>query len=661
YSVVNNRRQMTMKYPNDRLIEKNFDILDRLSNIKQGDNAIADYSYIGRSYRLLSKQFGNNDAVNYLYDQGRRMTSKEARNKNSDLINHYKYSYNKVHMKNYEQRMHENGIGDVFGYDAVYRLTNAKFNVPDQTVENPTGFEREKSIVLDHVDNITRIEEIKNGETSQVTTEIPLDTDYSKLNQYSRFDQWGLAYDKNGNLTQKGTQKMYFDFRNQAVRVTEGTTTTENKYDALGRRLQKVVTSGSQAYTENFYHSGHQVIEVRDGNDQVKRQFIYGNGIDEVIRMDAYYGSTITPYYFHTNAIGSTTAVADANGQVVERYKYSLFGMPTFMDAAGNEIPNSTIGNNILFQGREYEPETNFYYFRARHLDPIMGRFLQVDPMGYQDSMNLYQAFNMNPVNFVDPFGKDGYRMARANQYLADVLLYGEEEAARRLNKRDEELRRYAKAGIYFSDIGDYVSWCESTKELWNEFSLGNLWDFTIDTFAVMLPVVVSPTKFKKGLTVADELGELNKINDLAKAEKEIDKALDAFKTQDKVEDVLDTSRKGAFDFPEDPNVFTKQMGVEPTKVSVTQHGTTRMVWEPNSNTRIRFESHPEGLKVGDPGYNPRHHGSHYHIEIKPNNMTWNKAKKKNLIKKIKPEDYVPGMGTGLLPNEKLPGKVIEK
>jgi hypothetical protein len=35
-----------------------------------------------------------------------------------------------------------------------------------------------------------------------------------------------------------------------------------------------------------------------------------------------------------------------------------------------------------------------------------MGRFLSVDPMGYQDSMNLYQAFNQNPVNFVDPMGE---------------------------------------------------------------------------------------------------------------------------------------------------------------------------------------------------------------------------------------------------------------
>ncbi|MFC2146714.1 RHS repeat domain-containing protein [Acidobacteriota bacterium] len=344
-------------------------------------------------------------------------------------------------MKNYEQRMHENGIGDVYGYDAVYRLTYAKFNVPDPTAENPTGFDREKSIVLDHVDNITRIEETKNGETSQITTEIPPDTDFLKLNQYSRFDQWGLSYDKNGNLTQKSTQKMYFDFRNQAVRVTDGIATTENKYDALGRRLQKIINTISQSYTENFYHSGHQVIEVRDGNDQVKRQFIYGNGIDEVVRMDASSGSTVTPYYFHSNAIGSTTAVTDADGNVVERYKYGLYGMPTFMDAAGNEIPNSTIGNNILFQGREYEPETNFYYFRARHYDPIMGRFLSTDPIGYRDSMNPYQAFNQNPVNFVDPFGLE------TREELYDKILEYYKEEARQLHTGEDD---YQKRKHYF-------------------------------------------------------------------------------------------------------------------------------------------------------------------------------------------------------------------
>jgi len=69
----------------------------------------------------------------------------------------------------------------------------------------------------------------------------------------------------------------------------------------------------------------------------------------------------------------------------------------------------------------------NLFYLRARYFDPVMGRFLQTDPMGYKDSPNLYQAFNMNPVNFVDPMGK---WYIRDNTYdkmhnIANKILYG--------------------------------------------------------------------------------------------------------------------------------------------------------------------------------------------------------------------------------------------
>ncbi len=81
---------------------------------------------------------------------------------------------------------------------------------------------------------------------------------------------------------------------------------------------------------------------------------------------------------------------------------------PTVADFSdtGKSFDSFSIGNEILFQGRRYDKESNLYYYRARHYDPVMGRFLQNDPMGYHDSMNLYQAFNMNGVNYLDPFGK---------------------------------------------------------------------------------------------------------------------------------------------------------------------------------------------------------------------------------------------------------------
>jgi len=67
---------------------------------------------------------------------------------------------------------------------------------------------------------------------------------------------------------------------------------------------------------------------------------------------------------------------------------------------------HSTSDNELLYQGRRYDSKSNLYYYRARYHDPILGRFLSTDPMGYKDSMNLYQAFNMNGLNFVDPMGE---------------------------------------------------------------------------------------------------------------------------------------------------------------------------------------------------------------------------------------------------------------
>jgi RHS repeat-associated protein len=396
--------RQTIQYPNQRIIERDFDLLNRISKIKEGTNDLVSYECIGRTYRLLNKQYNNGDVIHYLYDQGRRLTSKETRNKNSDLINKYVYGYNKVNMKTFEQRIHDSGKGDVFGYDDVYRLTNVKFNAPDPTILDTPQFEKSETYQFDKVDNIRKIIETQNQTVNEITT--TMEGDNAKLNQYTTFDQWGLDYDLNGNMSQKGVQRFYYDYRNQLVRVVDGTTNTHLKYDTFGRRIEK--TTGSD--TVKYYYDGTQVIEERDGSDVVKRQLIYGNGIDELLIIVNYEGATAIPYYVHTNEIGSTTAITNQDGYIIERVSYDTFGMPTFTDYQTDPqnpiiVGSSVIGNDILFQGRRYDKETNLMYFRARYFEPIMGRFLQTDPMGYKDSMNLYQAFNMNPMNFLDPLG----------------------------------------------------------------------------------------------------------------------------------------------------------------------------------------------------------------------------------------------------------------
>ena len=173
----------------------------------------------------------------------------------------------------YEQREHGGNKGDVFAYDEFRRLKDVKFNSVDpQNHTDSTPFDKSWNATYDKVDNILNIVKTESGQPDDVIVPtIAQGSDDAKLNQYTEFDGWGLGYDKNGNTTQKGTQRYTYDYRNQIVEAEDGSSTTSFKYDALGRRVEK--RTGSNTAT-NYYYSGFQVIEERDGFDTLKKQFV---------------------------------------------------------------------------------------------------------------------------------------------------------------------------------------------------------------------------------------------------------------------------------------------------------------------------------------------------------------------------------------------------
>jgi RHS repeat-associated protein len=57
------------------------------------------------------------------------------------------------------------------------------------------------------------------------------------------------------------------------------------------------------------------------------------------------------------------------------------------------------------FTGREWEPESGLYYYRARYYDPKIGRFISEDPYRWLADANLYVYVRNNPVNRTDPTG----------------------------------------------------------------------------------------------------------------------------------------------------------------------------------------------------------------------------------------------------------------
>jgi RHS repeat-associated protein len=110
-------------------------------------------------------------------------------------------------------------------------------------------------------------------------------------------------------------------------------------------------------------------------------------------------------WYFQDGR-GNVSHLADDSNNLIERYTYDVYGMPTFYDGNNTLLGASAYDNRFLFEGSEYLPDLSMYDMRNRIYYPGIGRFLQTDPVGFQgDRRNLYRYCGNDPVDRSDPMG----------------------------------------------------------------------------------------------------------------------------------------------------------------------------------------------------------------------------------------------------------------
>jgi RHS repeat-associated protein len=164
------------------------------------------------------------------------------------------------------------------------------------------------------------------------------------------------------------------------------------------------------------------VVEERDASGTLTAFNLYA-GLDRLL-LGRDYGTGAT-YWTQTDHLGSVESLTDAAGTVVERYSYGSFGRlsvlaPDFSPRASAPLIPFT------YTGREWEPEVGMYFFRARFMDPRLGRFISQDPLGVAASgLNLQAYVDNNPVGYTDPLGleKSDSNSASVKQ-LHETIIY---------------------------------------------------------------------------------------------------------------------------------------------------------------------------------------------------------------------------------------------
>ena len=210
------------------------------------------------------------------------------------------------------------------------------------------------------------------------------------LNQTTSSGPQALAWSAAGTLASDGARGLVYGYdalnRLTSAGAPGGSAPATLAYDPLDR-LRRTTGANGGAVTQ-FRYDGDEVLTEHDGSGAVLKNYVWGPGVDEPMVI---YSGTGVRHWPIADERGSIIALANDGGGAASVNAYDEYGVPSSTNT-----------------GQTWLPEVGLYHYKARAYSPHLGRFLQPDPIGYGDGLNLYNYVHADPVNRSDPSGLMG-------------------------------------------------------------------------------------------------------------------------------------------------------------------------------------------------------------------------------------------------------------